>query len=86
MTKENTNIYKQKKDENMVANKNKLRGKMAENEISIAKLAQVLDVSDATVRYKINSDKYEFNLRESVKIKELLNLSDNEYLEIFIYG
>ena len=68
----------------MVANKNKLRGKMAENEISIAKLAQVLDVSDATVRYKINSDKYEFNLRESVKIKELLNLSDNEYLEIFI--
>lgn len=70
----------------MVANKNKLRGKMAENEISIAKLAQVLDVSDATVRYKINSDKYEFNLRESVKIKELLNLSDNEYLEIFIYG
>lgn len=70
----------------MVANKNKLRGKMAENEISIAKLAQVLDVSDATVRYKINSDKYEFNLRESVKIKDLLNLSDNEYLEIFIYG
>ena len=70
----------------MVANKNKLRGKMAENEISISKLAQVLDVSDATVRYKINSDKYEFNLRESVKIKDLLNLSDNEYLEIFIYG
>lgn len=70
----------------MVANKNKLRGKMAENEITMTKLAQALNVAEATVRYKMNSDKYEFNLSESVKIKNLLKLADEEYLEIFIYG
>lgn len=69
----------------MVANKNKLRGKMAENEVTISKLAKVLNLAEATIRLKINSDKYEFNISESVKIKELLNLTDAEYLEIFIY-
>lgn len=69
----------------MVANKNKLRGKMAENEFTVSKLAKGLGKSEATVRLKINSDKYEFTLSESIKIKELLNLTDAEYLEIFIY-
>lgn len=59
---------------------------MAENEITMTKLAQALNVAEATVRYKMNSDKYEFNLSESVKIKNLLKLADEEYLEIFIYG
>ena len=70
----------------MVANKNKLKGKMAENECTIATLAKALNVAEATVRYKINGNKYEFTLGESAKIKNLLNLTDAEYLEIFIYG
>lgn len=69
----------------MVANKNKLRAKMAENEVTMQKLAKALGLAEATVRYKINSDKYEFTLGDSIKIKELLNLTDAEYLEIFIY-
>jgi DNA-binding XRE family transcriptional regulator len=69
----------------MVANKNKLRGKMAENEVTVAKLAQELELAEATVRLKINSEKYEFTLSESITIKKLLMLSDAEYLEIFIY-
>lgn len=69
----------------MVANRNKLRGKMAENEVSIARLAEALGLAEATVRLKINSERYEFTLSESVAIKKLLNLSDAEYLEIFIY-
>lgn len=69
----------------MVANKNKLKGKMAENEYTVSKLAKELCLAEATVRLKINSDKYEFALRESIKIKELLNLTDSEYLDIFIY-
>ena len=68
----------------MVANKNKLRGKMAENEVTVAKLAKELNLAEATIRLKTNSDKYEFTLSESVKIKELLNLTDFEYLDIFI--
>ena len=69
----------------MVANKNKLKGKMAENEYGMSKLAQAMGLAEATVRLKMNSDKYEFTLSESVKIKNLLNLTDAEYLEIFIY-
>ena len=69
----------------MVANRNKLRGKMAEYEVGIAKLAEALDLAEATVRLKINSERYEFTLSESIVIKKLLNLSDAEYLEIFIY-
>ena len=69
----------------MVANKNKLMGKMAENEITVPRMARELGLSDATVRNKIKSEKQEFTLSESVKIKNLLNLTDAEYLEIFIY-
>ena len=69
----------------MVANRNKLRGKMAEYEVSIAKLAEALGLAEATVRLKINSEKYEFTIGESIIIKKVLNLSDAEYLEIFIY-
>ena len=69
----------------MVANKKKFKGKMAENEYTVSKLAKALDLAEATVRLKINSDKYEFTLSESVKIKNLWNLTDEEYLTIFIY-
>lgn len=69
----------------MVAKLNKFNGKMAENEYTVSKLAKALNLAGATVRLKMNSDKYEFTLSESVKIKELWNLTDAEYLEIFIY-
>lgn len=68
----------------MVANKNKLRGKMAEHEVTVSKLAKALGLAEATIRLKTNNEKYEFTLSESAKIKELLNLSDSEYLDIFI--
>ena len=58
---------------------------MAENEVTVSILADYLGLAEATVRLKINSDKYEFTLSESIKIKGLLNLTDAEYLEIFIY-
>ena len=69
----------------MVANKNKFMGKMVENEYTIPKLATALNLSGATVRLKVKSDKYDFTLRESVEIKKLWNLTDAEYLDIFIY-
>ena len=68
----------------MVAKLNKFNGKMAENEYTVSKLAKALDLAEATIRLKMNSDKYEFTLSESVKIKKLWNLTDAEYLEIFI--
>lgn len=68
----------------MVAKLNKFNGKMAENEYTVAKLAKALGLAEATIRLKMNSDKYEFTLSESIKIKNLWNLTDSEYLEIFI--
>ena len=69
----------------MVAKLNKFNGKMAENDYTVSMLAEALDLAEATVRYKIKSNKYEFTLSESVKIKNLWNLTDEEYLDIFIY-
>lgn len=69
----------------MVAKLNKFNGKMAENWYTPSKLAEALDLSVKSVKLKMNSDKYEFSLRESIKIKNLWNLTDAEYLDIFIY-
>ncbi len=68
----------------MVAKKNKFNGKMAENEYTVSRLAKELELAEATVRLKAYGDKYEFTLSESIKIKELWDLTDEEYLEIFI--
>ena len=68
----------------MVAKLNKFNGKMAENEYTVAKLAKALNLAEATIRLKMNSEKYEFTLSESIEIKKLWNLTDAEYLEIFI--
>lgn len=69
----------------MVAKLNKFNGKMAENEYNVSKLAKALNLAEATVRLKMNSEKYEFTLSESIEIKRLWNLTDAEYLDIFIY-
>ena len=69
----------------MVAKLNKFNGKMAENEYTVQTLAEALGLNPATIRLKMNSDKYEFTLSESVKIKNLWALTDAEYLDIFIY-
>ena len=69
----------------MVAKINKFNGKMAENEYTVAKLAKALNLAEATIRLKMNSPKYEFTLSESIEIKKLWDLTDAEYLEIFIY-
>ena len=68
----------------MVANKNKFNGKMAENEYTIPRLAKELGLAEATVRLKAYSDKYDFTISESIKIKNLWHLTDEEYLIIFI--
>lgn len=68
----------------MVANRNKFNGKMAENEYTVPKLAKELGLAEATVRLKAYSDEYEFTLSQSIQIKNLWNLTNDEYLDIFI--
>ena len=68
----------------MVANERKLIGKIAENGYTKGSFAKAMGMSDPTLRLKMNSEDYEFTISESVKAKELLHLTTEEYLEIFI--
>ncbi len=67
----------------MVKNINKLKGKITEGEFTMKSLAKALGMSEATIRRKINSKDGEFSVGESWETKQLLNLSMNDYLDIF---
>lgn len=66
----------------MVQNVNKLKGKIIENGYSIKTLASEVDLCEVTLRRKINNDA-EFSIQESLEIKDKLNLSTQEYVDIF---
>lgn len=68
----------------MVANVGKLIGKIAENGFNNGTFAKEMGMSAITLRRKIYDEHYDFFLGESVKAKELLNLTTDEYLAIFI--
>lgn len=66
----------------MISNVNKLKAKMVENEYTIKSLSEKLGMCETTLRRKINN-KSEITIAESQKIKDLLNLTKNEYIELF---
>lgn len=68
----------------MVANVGKLRGKIAENGFNNRAFAKAMSLSEVTLRRKMNDADYEFTIGESITARKLLNLSTDEYLEIFI--
>ena len=68
----------------MVANKNKLLGKIAENGYTRKAFAEAMGMSVQSLALKIKSKAYEFTIGESLKAKEILHLSVDEYLDIFI--
>lgn len=67
----------------MVANINKLKGKITENRTSIRRLSKEMGMCEASLGRKINNKDSEFTISESWKIKELLHLTNEEYLNIF---
>lgn len=68
----------------MVANLDKLIGKIAEKRYTRGRFAEAMGMSEQTLRLKMNSEEYEFTISESIKAKDLLHLTTEEYLEIFI--
>lgn len=66
----------------MVQNINKLKGKITENGYTIKTLASEVGLCEASLRRKIN-DKSDFTLSETLKIKDKLNLTSQDYLDIF---
>lgn len=68
--------------ENMV-NVNKLRGKIVENELTIADLAEKIGLDRSTLYRKLNSEGEAFTIKEANLICSELKLSRQEAMEIF---
>lgn len=68
----------------MVANINKLKGKIMENGLSQKAFAKEISMCEATLIRKMLNDG-EFTIEESLTIKDRLNLNLSDYIEIF-YG
>ena len=67
----------------MVANINKLKGKITENEYTFKTLSEELGMCETTLRRKINDKNAEFTISEGWKLKNKLKMSIEEYLNIF---
>ncbi len=63
-------------------NRNKLRGKMAEKEISVEKMAYKIGINPVTL-YRKTVGESEFTRSEIQKITEILSLSMQEVKDIF---
>lgn len=66
----------------MVQNANKLKGKITEKGYSVKTLASEVGLCETSLRRKINQ-KSEITIEESLKIKNKLNLSNQDYIDIF---
>lgn len=66
----------------MVQNANKLKGKITEKGYTIKTLAPELGLCETSLRRKIN-EKSEFTLSETLKVKNKLDLTSQDYLDIF---
>lgn len=68
----------------MKTNINKLKGKMAENGYNQTDLAEKLNVNRATIYRKFECDGLSFTIGEAHKIADILNLTQEEAVEIFL--
>lgn len=64
-------------------NANKLKSKIVENGLNIAKTADLIDIHRSSFYRKLNGFDT-FTVNEAAKIKEVLNLTNLEALEIFL--
>lgn len=66
-----------------MVNVNKLKGKIVENELTIAELAENMGLDRSTLYRKLNLDGETFTIKEANLICNALNLSKQEAMEIF---
>ena len=65
-------------------NINKLRGRMAEMQISAVELAQQMHINPATMYRKMKSNGAKFNIGEIEAMKEILKMDDKTAVEILL--
>ena len=68
-----------------MVNTNLLKGKIVEKGFTFKSLANAMNLSELTLRRKINNDA-KFYIEESILLKNTLNISTDEYLAIFFKG
>lgn len=61
----------------------KLKGKIVENELNVEKLANLIGINRASLYRKLNNFE-RVTIGEAQKIKEVLQLSDEEANDIFL--
>lgn len=66
-----------------MVNVNKLKGKIVENEKTIAELAEKIGLDRSTLYRKLSSDGETFTIKEANLICKELKLSKQEAMEIF---
>lgn len=64
-------------------NANKLKGKIVEKGLNVAKTADLIDINKSSFYRKLNGFDT-FTVNEAVKLKEVLGLSNLEALDIFL--
>lgn len=64
-------------------NANKLKGKIIENGLNVAKTADLININKSSFYRKLNGFDM-FTVSEAVKLKEVLGLTNLEALEIFL--
>lgn len=68
----------------MATNMDKLRGKLKENKLTQAELAEKIGMDASTLQRKLNSDGLKFTVGEVHNIAAALKLTANECKQIFL--
>jgi len=66
-----------------MANVNKLKGRIVENNIAIPDLAKMINVDKATLYRKLSNNCATFTIREANALVSALNLSSEDAVAIF---
>ena len=64
-------------------NANKLKGKIAEQGLTIAKVAELIGMHRSSLYRKINGHE-KMTVAEAIKLKNILGLTDLEALDVFL--
>lgn len=65
-------------------NMNKLRAKMVELDMNVEELADVIGMTGATLYRKLKAP-LKITIGEAIQMKDVLDLTDEEALEIFLF-
>lgn len=63
-------------------NLSKLKGKIVEHNLNVAKVAESLGINEKTLYRKLNDER--ITVGEAAKLKDILLLTDAEAIEIFL--